>query len=688
MRYYSLFLDESGDFQEDKYPSLIGGYLICNTNALFCNSLRIQELFNNELWGHYCGYEAFEDIHHATDVKRDNFLRGGYSSAIKKLLIKLNDNNGVPVICFTKKNAKILTDEITYLNILAEGICNVLTVLCKYNKEKIHLDIVLGGRYSSDNGRYTSINDYIDRIKEKIAIYKINFNIDAEVDIKLGDDKSNYCLVVSDYICNYAFSEFIKRDNTLVSEIDKKQLNQLFENEYRYELGENYLNNKLTSYVNSNNYENLMLFYCCHENDGTSINDETFRNRYLTNLSYEKYISMFRYIVEISKRIITIERQLDFGEKILSRAYDLFNILVSKQLLEKDITTWKIFLDIILLQETIYSHKGDMNHQREKIDIVNKGIHKIKADRKVYSEMMSMAKNREALYYMLAFDFEKADSICSDEEKRLETLLQFMGDDNDNNYKDEQLAKIYGTHLQIAMHEYKYGLIDFEGVWNLCENAIKRFDKENDKKRQYQYFSKFECIINNKDAAINCLKLAFDIKNIDKDCIDKINDPFFYYHISNVCLMMAKNGDIKEARTIYELIEEKVKIFNEKSNKELREINIMPNIITRINLAIIRLYLNKCISNGETKLLEELLNVVKQSNISFCPSLYAEVALCMLKNNESHAQEYIEETIQSIEFINNNGYMPESVKSFYAPYTNIKVNDMEKIEYLAKARLY
>ena len=135
MKEYTLYLDESGNFEETgKYPSVVAGYLM-DGNAFTEN--KAKEIFvvtknKNTL---------FEKINIDTFHGMEDYSKEMTEFCVS-VLEEMAINQNLHFVCFrNRKNLKIVNSDITYLNVVTDGIIQLLQSLVAINNMPVNLNI-------------------------------------------------------------------------------------------------------------------------------------------------------------------------------------------------------------------------------------------------------------------------------------------------------------------------------------------------------------------------------------------------------------------------------------------------------------------------------------------------------------------------------------------------------------------
>ena len=178
MRTYQLFLDESGQFKENNSngkrkqdPSIVGGYLALNKN---CNTYWAKKLLKKIKESTSAFSNISIDPFHGMKTADSNL-----SAFITSLLQELCSDERVCLVEFkNERGLDIVNSDITYLNVLTEGIIQLILGLMKETDNEIHLDIDFAQRVDvtqkeESNKRiiqYINQKEYKDRLEERLVL--------------------------------------------------------------------------------------------------------------------------------------------------------------------------------------------------------------------------------------------------------------------------------------------------------------------------------------------------------------------------------------------------------------------------------------------------------------------------------------------------------------------------------------
>lgn len=214
-RQYYLYLDESGDFDENKNecysaPSLVGGILCTQKLA---NEAGADAILSS-VWQSFVGLypeHVGENYRHATEIRN-----GAEKAELKVMMVEEIVKQGYVPVVFQQKDKYVLpTNTMTYIMYLVDGLIKLIE-----DTGLQHLEVIIGGRKDMDKVRayeathpgekgrfYISKEQIENEYRRFFALAKIREayalgNSNPSVTFAMGDDKKNDLLVLSDWICN------------------------------------------------------------------------------------------------------------------------------------------------------------------------------------------------------------------------------------------------------------------------------------------------------------------------------------------------------------------------------------------------------------------------------------------------------------------------------------------------------
>lgn len=515
MRSFELYLDESGKFiNEDKAitPSLIGGLLVRKDDLSLKKADDIMKEAIKNVPGNYV---------HINDIsKKDLKLSGKVAVDIMQ---KIKNIPAYVVIFSNKELLDFKDDKLLYLNIMAEGIINLLEKLSLEKSDAIELNVVAAVRRDlkiNDNRTIIEIDEYSTRIKERIYMKMAEKNLflskNCKVNFKLSSARTNPKLMLADVVCNSKLT----LNSSKFNDEQKQILNNIFDSsKYVFSVFKPDIQKKISEYLMQNNIVDA-IFLLSEENDA-KLSKEL--STLVVNNINTMPISNLRIQLELLslkiRSLIDVQRNLLLCEKFLVK---LQNEIIEK-IKVKDFIINKLKIDISLYLLTIYTHQGDNENSKKQIDISKKELKEINGSWD-FLDYYYILKIREAVFYNTCFNNAKSIEILTEVIDKFIKLLKTMNEVEEfSNIKSDMVAKAVGTRLQaytnlitpntqeaLKQEYYQKGIKD-------SDFAISQFVSEIDKKRQYQYRAMLEISMDNFSEAVKYLMKVVGLTEINFD---------------------------------------------------------------------------------------------------------------------------------------------------------------------------
>ena len=513
MRSFELYLDESGKFvNEDKAisPSLIGGILVKKEDLSIEKAENIMK-------------EAVNNVHekyvHINDLSK---IDPKLSAKVAVDIMKNIRNIPAYVVVFSNKELlDFKDDKLLYLNIMAEGIVNLLEKLSMEKADPIELNVIAAVRRDlkiDDDRSVIEIEEYSSRIKERIYMKMAEKNLflskNCKVNFNLSSARKNPKLMIADVVCNSKLTINSKKFN----EEQRKILNNIYDNsKYIFSVFKTDIQKKLSEYLIQNNIVDA-IFLLNEENDEKQAKELALL---VINNINTMPISNLRIQLELLalkiRSIIDVQRNLILCEKFLVK---LQNEIIGK-IKVKDFSINKLRIDISLYLLTIYTHQGDNENSKKQIEISKKELKEINGSWD-FLDYYYILKIREAVFYNTCFNNEKSIEVLTEVIDKFIKLLKTMNEVEEfSNIKSDMVAKAVGTRLQAytnlitpntpAELRQEY----YEKAVKDSNFAINQFVSEIDKRRQYQYRAMLEISMENFDEAVKYLMKVVGLTEIN-----------------------------------------------------------------------------------------------------------------------------------------------------------------------------
>lgn len=593
-RDYYLYLDESGNFDEDLLKEstnecLVGGFLsrtkLPEEYEIDNEIVDMWKTYFSEQTGVTIRKDILEKIHHATEIDRE--LK---SELCYYMLKEVAAKHGEFVVFENYEKNSVVDSTITYINILAEGIVQLMTNLVLEDlSQPVKLNIVAGYRrdMTVEKEEYIKLGELKKRIDERIAILEIKnqslAKFKASYSIELGNDKTNTYLILCDYICNFYFTRNKKYYNKFInSELTiAEELLRLYDSNNIFSLKGCFEKERIFYAISNEAYGNLLF------DIATGLITE--------KDSIDKVISIFLLLSEKDRMVhldifcsrikvlIDIKRNLELSKKVLE-----FANFLCEQMEEKNILDTRFKVEIVLFNLAVANHKGELLEMERLFKEALQYIPELLA----FSDNIGyifMLINRYAVYLIDTLDVSRARDLLEDTITQFEAyelmgdelvskILPYMNANLDGNIKwADQKARLLGTKVQAETYLMRMGTVEYDDAVETSENAISNFKSEADKRRQYQYRAALEGYYGNIDEAYKYLLMGLGVARLT-DITDKDMNAngFILYHVS-LFFKNFSSSDRPEVKDVWNLLKNH-------ENKYLKN-SSYPDFVTAGNVA-------------------------------------------------------------------------------------------------------
>ncbi|WP_046180957.1 hypothetical protein [Domibacillus tundrae] len=485
-----LWLDESGDFQDTlnnkRNPSLVGGILIKENKI-------DHETARNLLGKSYV---------HFLEEQSEYTLH---------ILEEIEAREGQFVIFQNTERLMVVDGDTTYLNVLAEGIIQLLLKLsATYGNFELSICIALRKNVGKGHG-VIGEEQYVQRLKERVIVglarKALTRKSNWKYHIQFDDARTNCQLMLADAVCN----TYLTRTSSKFSPRQKEMISRLYHKEYIFSFYENSSEKEIQRWLAEGNFSEALF--------------EILTNRYVENRASYLELTLNRLkelddhsikvqLQKISTKIdtlIKIDRNYHFTKPILLEIQeDLLPKLAENHILAPEFT-----LDVILYLYTLYTHEGSVYGNKqdqlflEHINDVEDIMTKMK-----YLNMYKIRRgvHQKNMLNILPSIHDLTQAINLYEE--MIGMMEILEDVQSNAIsKYEILGKAYGTrgqgHTMLISSDHSnlpLAIKDFD-------HALQHFGTDRDRERQYIYKSLAYCEGNQFEEALYQLFLSSNISH-------------------------------------------------------------------------------------------------------------------------------------------------------------------------------
>ncbi len=478
MKTFYLYLDESGDFEKDKddrdNPSLVGGLLSADKpipDNLALEILGAQYIHSCEIPFNEYGSFAVEKLQKVVDL-------------------------GLSLVIFENKDRlEVVDGDTTYLNVIAEGIIQLLQLLQAEYRD-IHLDITVAVRKAINREDYKNryiINkaEYNKRLQEKIiiglarksitSIGKANWTLDLET------AREDHRLMLADIVCHTWF-----RKDQKFTEAEKKIVTGMYKEKFVFSMFSSESELRYQRMILDGNIGDVI--YEIYTNDGKQ-SSRKYLDIALIKLKqlneYSRELQLYNLFNKVMN-LLYIDTNYWMVPKTITRIKGEFLPLLEAN----HILTASFAMDIYLLSLTIATHQGSIQLAEEDIKNCEKLL-PLLVNKWESLDYYFIYKVRRAVHLINKYDI----NLCISEMEELELLIEntfalFPIADGLNKICDEMKSdikgKVLGNRLQARFIYIKQDPTQLALARKESDLAIKEFTKKSDINRQYQYRCRIE----------------------------------------------------------------------------------------------------------------------------------------------------------------------------------------------------
>lgn len=508
---FQLFLDESGDFENDNTKpsnwrsSLIGGLLI---------------------------------------EKDINFLKtakGIVKRATGKERVHCKDETGTTVINILKEIEKykheiiifenaekivVINSTTTYLNIMAEGIIQLLSRLSA-TYGKVELDIIIATRKDVSKGiGIIEFSNYEKILREKIIVGIAKKELSSEVlpkfKVHLSDARYDEMLMLSDAICN----GFLTQDAKVkFSQDERRYLKHYFKNAKITSLIPK-LENQIQSLLINNKVSDAIFTMLLEYSQGNQKTEAMFLELLIPKLQKMRLEEVDNQLLKVTlemSHLVKIQKEFSLAKKIGIAVQDFLTPIMRME----NVKFSNIFvLDVILYLYTIYTHEGDV--EAERLDeVFNFELSNVQ-DLITRLNYYIMYQNRKSVHLLNFFETESAINVLTSLIKACNDLMNILEMVDDKNLqsidKFNQLGKLYGTRGQAYTKLISKDETAFDKAIRDFDSAVSHFEKEKDIERQYVYSANAFIQVNKVKEALCHLVKCENIEVLSQEALLKCCD--------------------------------------------------------------------------------------------------------------------------------------------------------------------
>ncbi len=558
MKRYQLFLDESGGFIEKrngksvKKPSIVAGYLAENNN---CTEEWAKSIFRETKDSD----SRFEKINIDPFHGLETFNNPNLTAFVTAVLQRMCSNKSIRLIEFKNmKGLDIVNSNVTYLNVLTEGIIQLIIELLVGTRDKVNLDIIFAERSG------IKMSEYTERLKERLILQLAAFPQQTKTrfsyTIRCGSAKKDNVLMLADAVCSAlrGFSSFFHAEEKAVIKTLKNRPKGL-----RYSVLENKAWQNMEAFLIENRLADFVYHWYVRIDDDIALKEreEEFKEKVIEKFktgSPNFISSQFKLLSQIIDSIVS-ERKYKAADMVMDHLFDDFFPLLE----QAGIEVKRHLFDLHFYRLTTCTHQGAVALGNREMQICDELLKKIEWSYEDLEYLLSY-KLRKVEQQKNAFDFKGALATLTGMEMLLEESLKVISMVNDlgeftKNIKSIILGKVLGS--KVAVESY---LLDEmpelkERILLDSEKAIKQFTEQSDIARQYQTRAMAEYKLGNYENAVKALREAAGVTDDNLMMLVRTfkekKDEFGLMHYANIMALATAEG-LQLGKEMYEAWEQ------------------------------------------------------------------------------------------------------------------------------------
>lgn len=547
---YKLYLDESGEFCDstvdfNSVPSLVGGILATDVSI------------NDPV------FDQIPKYSHASE---------GYDKSLFfSVLQRLKESKIRFVIFENKERIKVINGDITYLNIMSEGLVKIMQQLANDSAgHAINLDIIIASRnivspdsngYQAGHVNIISEADYKTRLEEKLILALGKSKLDTvNYNLSFTSARKSKYLKAADIVCN---TYYTKNKKTKFDQNDREQIEALYSEAFIFPVFDNGTVAYIKKLFEEKRYGEMICQLCfLPKLSGVTVTKKQLLNR-LAQLPDKERIIIFSYAsLQISQ--LNYNRMFSEGiafaenykKYILEPLAENEKAKNSPELLQ-DISYQIFDTDFFIL--TMYDHMGNTPKCNEYLARCHANIGSINRSWE-HMDYYFRYKLREMNCLIGQFDFERAlaeaaktVSVLNDAKELFDAIGMYDG--TGNTPSSELLGKTHGIRLEAYINLIKKKPKYLKEAIEASDASIKEFTESSDVRRQLQYRCQLMAEVGDSDEAVKQLLRSYEIDSIKKSSFSRFlekahgegaakPDSFSIMHYSNVMIsaMLNKSG--------------------------------------------------------------------------------------------------------------------------------------------------
>ena len=530
---YSLYLDESGSFEADdrqvnRSCSLVGG-LLCESSYL--TDRKVKELLP-------------EPVHCCEGYKKE------YLSVLEQL-----HRDGCRFVVFeNRERLNVINGDLTYLNVLSEGLIRLMRDLREEHPGGVHLMVTVATRKETA-ARYGRIgnDEYISRLEEKIymASYRDGTDV-ADHTVTFSDARSFRKLDFADIICN---TWLTRNGKAKFTDGDRERISAVYDPRYIFSVFESATVGSLKRLAADGRYGEAM-YEICALPKLAGVAD--IRNRIIARMEKSLPVEQEGYFSFMSLQIGLLNSRRMHREGVaLAENYKKYFLapMAEHPNLAARARFWAFDTDFYLL--TMYDHIGNVSACGRYLEECRRNIGSISRSWE-HIDYYFRFRIRELNCLIGRFDFGAALSKSEGLIAILRNAKELFGmietfDGRASELQSELLGKAYGVQLEVYTNLLARDPGLFEKALEASDRAAAEFTDPADLRRQWLYRGALMLEAGKAEEALACVLGAFGLEPDGEKAFGsfveqvygdgRAKDLFALWHYTGVMLALKKENN-------------------------------------------------------------------------------------------------------------------------------------------------
>lgn len=551
---YYLWLDESGDFEEDPHrkktpPSLVGG--VCCEESVFHRSdprdILAQVAANPDFQAAFGGVPPV--VSHCAE------LPPAVKVPARLQVIEWCVSQGMEFVFFQNRvKLSIGNSTRAYLNFLAEGLAQFMAHLSACGSAK--LNVIIGRRVDTaaldrdGDKKVISQEEYLELVEERVAVAKARYLFDGmnqvTYEIRFASDKKNNYLVLSDYACSCKYTLGYTggptwqdyEEKTADGRTRRTVLNEIFETRGKvFGLLGDRLQHDVRRNLSNRDWGGALFLALSRGAPKRSLEDELCQVFLDFDAQDQRtQMTMFFQLVSHLLHARDGRGRTQNGSEEAVELLEAYLALLERLPIQVESLRSFCRVNAWLYLGTAYTHCGKTQQACELLEKCEAALPELLRQPENWN-LYYILRNRQAVIWQDCYRNDKALEVLNEavsaaelqqeSQKQLFCLLNYPVEE----LPSEQQAKLLGSRALTYQYMLPAHPELAEKAQDAAWSAIKAFHFPKDKRRHYMTLAEINLRCGQLDEALQhfCVGLDCDRDGI-LEALDKCENPFDWYH--------------------------------------------------------------------------------------------------------------------------------------------------------------